>query len=179
MNESNPTIQFIEVFTTNKYVYETNQSIPTLRSKIDFVISQKEWFDFKYNLRGTLRSNNSFRLVRRAGFSTFDSWDREPVTIKGKLIKKEAHLTQVEIYLKPNFLFVFFSVIFAGTGIGALFYSLFKRNIEMTLASFGSAFFVLLLWFWAKYCKDYYQAEFERALDLPKNNNVLNRTIKL
>ena len=49
----------------------------------------------------------------------------------------------------------------------------------MILASFGCAFFVLLLWFWAKYCKDYYQAEFERALDLPENDKVLDRTIKL
>ena len=169
---------FLSVFTTNKYIYETNQSIDSIRSKIKFVLDQKEIFSFKYNLTGELNSDNSFKLSRRAGFLIITSWDRDPVTIKGKLIQDHSNSTKIEIDLKPNFIFLLLPFVFGIIGIGGLIHSIITQNKESLLGGFF-LIFSLIMWGIAKHSKYYYKSEFEKALGLPKNNLIIKRTIRL
>jgi len=178
MENPNLKDEFLNVFTTNKYVYETSQSIETLKSKIEFVINQKQILNFKYNLTGNLNSDNSFKLTRRAGLGVIKSWDRDPVTIRGKLIQSQTNLTKVEMDLKPNFIFVLFPILFGVIGIGALLNSIFNQDKETLIGGFF-LMVIPIMWIMAKYTKNYYKSEFERALNLPKNEIILNRTIKL
>lgn len=178
MIQKNSINNFLSVFTTNKYVYETNQSIDSLRNKIILVLDQKKVFNFKYNLTGKLNSDNSFQLSRRAGFLTIKSWDRDPVTIKGKLIQNQTNSTKIEIDLKPNFIFVLFPFLLGTIGIGALIYSIFSQNKESIIGGFF-LIIVPVIWLIARHTKNYYKTEFEKALDLPKNDIILKRTIKL
>lgn len=105
MQEMNLLDKFTDVYTTNQYVYKSNDSIETLRNKIKFLIDQEEILDFKYNLTGILRTDNSFQLVRKAGLGRIKSWDREPMTITGKSVPDGSKNTRIEMEIKPNFIF--------------------------------------------------------------------------
>ncbi len=124
MEEMSLLDKFVDVYTTNHYLYNSNHSIETLRRKIKFLINQEEIFDFKYNLTGNLNTDDSFKLVRKLGMGRIKSWDREPITISGKLAKDGLKNTKIEMEIKPNFIFLLFSVIFGVIGVGLLLSSL-------------------------------------------------------
>ncbi len=170
--------KFLNVFTTNKYVYETNQSIETLRSKIEFLINQKEYFNAYYNLTGHLNRDNSFKLTRRAGLILIGSGGGNPVTIKG-ILRNKLNSTEVEIEVKPNFVFVLYTVVFGLIGMGFLVNFIFTQKKETLFGAFFLIAVPIMMWALAKGAKIYYKSEFEKALDLPANELILRRTIKL
>ncbi|MBK6993381.1 MAG: hypothetical protein IPH31_00080 [Lewinellaceae bacterium] len=170
--------KLVDVFTTNRYLYTSSHSIETLRSKIKFLINQEEIFDFKYNLTGNLNPDDSFKLVRKLGMGRIQSWDREPITISGKLIRDGFKNTKIEMEIKPNFIFLLFSVLFGVIGIGSLISSL--QTHEEQAQRIGGMFSLVfpVMWGVAWYTKNFYKAEFERALDLQQEKIPINRTVK-
>lgn len=179
MEEMSLLDKFIDVYTTNHYLYNSNHAMETLRSKIKFLINQEEIFDFKFNLTGKLNIDDSFKLVRKLGMIRIKSWDKEPITISGKLVKEGLKNTRIEMEIKPNFIFLLSSVIFGVMGIGFLLSSLHTH--EDKAQSIGGIFLLIfpIMWVMAWYTKNYYKAEFERALDLQQEKIPQNRTIKL
>jgi hypothetical protein len=139
------------------------------------LINQEEIFDFKYNLTGNLNRDDSFKLVRKSGLGRIKSWDREPITITGKLVKDGLKNTKIEMEIKPNFIFLLFSVIFGVIGAGSLLSSLHTHKDK------GGLFLLVfpIMWTAAWYTKNYYKSEFERALDLQQEKIPKNRTVKL
>lgn len=161
-------------FTTSKYIYQTNQSLEVIREKIEFVINPKEIFNFKYNLSGSLQKDNSFKLTRRAGFISIDSWDREPVTITGVIKESQSAKTIVEVEVKPNAIFLLFAFLLGLLGLWFMISALFTGNWELF---FAGMFFLFLIptamWALASYTKRYYKSEFEKALNLRERDVLI------
>ena len=164
--------KFIDVLKNNNYTYETNQPIEILKEKIEFIINQKELFDFQFNLTGNLNSDNAFNLNRRLGLIVInDGAGGAPVEIRGKLKKKENGQTSIEVQIRLNFTMVFLPIAFGLVGIGTLTYSIIIGNTQNLFGVF-CLFFALTSWGILKYTKDYYKSEFESALNLSKNEII-------
>lgn len=167
--------KFIDDFKINSYTYKTNQSIEKLKDKIKFVINQKEIINFKYNLTGRLNSDNTFKLSRRIGLIVINNGTGgPPVTIRGKLIKRENSKTDIEIDLKPNWVLVILPIIFGIIAIVLIANSIITENKENMLGGF---FLIAVPIFWAmiKFSKNYYKSEFEKALDLTNGEIIENK----
>ena len=172
MTDKNFIKKFVDVFNSSEYIYETNQSLETLKDKVRFVTNQKKTFGFKYNLTGNLNLDNTFELSRIIGTIHINNGaGGPPVKIEGKLIEREGNKTNVEIKVKPNFVMILLPIIFGLIGIVVILYSILTWNTE-TL--FGGFFLIVASLFWGllKYTKDYYKSEFERALGLSENETI-------
>lgn len=169
---------FLDTYTTNFYLYETRQSLETLRGKIQFVIQQKEIFNHQYNLTGRLNADHSFKLTRRAGLGIIRSWDREPVTISGKITDNNSGASSIEVQFKPNFIFILFPIAFIALGIG-IFVKALLSNEQIKFEGLFFFIFIPIMWGMAFYTKKYYKSEFERALGLERNDTIIKRSIKL
>ena len=97
----------------------------------------------------------------------------------GKLVKDGLKNTKIEMEIKPNFIFLLFTLIFGVIGAGLLLSSLHTH--EDKAQRIGGTFLLVfpIMWAMAWYTKDYNKAEFERALDLQQEKTPKNRTIKL
>ncbi len=162
---------FITAFRTSKYLYRTNQSISNLKDKINFVIEQKEFFDFKYNLTGKLNSDNTFKLKRRMGLMEINEGIGTPLTIQGTLIEIEEFKTDILINIKLNWTLIILPIVFTLFSTFFLVNSIITNNAENI---YGVVFLIVLPIFWAtnKSLKRYYKLEFENALHISNSIEI-------
>jgi hypothetical protein len=146
------------VYTANTYVYTTNQTVAQVRANIEFVLNQKEIFDFQFNLTGTLNNDNTFKLVRRMGLVTITRAGK-PLTISGRFFENEDKKAIVEMKTKPHFIFAISTCFCMLGGIISLLIAHF-------IGVFTALIIIITLWINSYLTHKYYKSEFEKALDL-------------
>jgi Flp pilus assembly protein TadB len=146
------------VYTANTYIYTTNQTAAQVQANIEFVLNQKEIFDFQFNLTGTLNKDNTFQLVRRMGLVTITRAGK-PLIINGRFFENEDKKANIEMETKPHFIFSISTCFCMLGGIISLLFSHF-------IGVFFALIIIAILWINSYLTHKYYKSEFEKALDL-------------
>lgn len=115
-------------YRTDKYEYEVEESLETVKAGIEKLTSRNSIFN-KYNLSGNLYANNKFTLVRSWGFLRIGFIDQNPVTLDGKFYYIKTNLTGIKLEVRPNFIFLIFSILFSIAGILVFVNSLSKEAL--------------------------------------------------
>lgn len=159
----------IKAYKTSKYEYELNESIESVKLKIEALTETQNVFH-KHNLCGNLSSNNSFTLVRRWGLININFIDRNPVTLGGRFYYVKEGVTRIKLEVRPNFIFIILSIIF-----GVLGMVFFLKGFVNRAEGIGATAFVLVfpvLCTIAHFSKKTHQERFEKVLDLSKENLI-------
>lgn len=146
------------VYTTNTYIYTTNQTIAQIRANIEFVIKQKEIINFQFNLTGVLKKDNTFQLVRRMGLVTIGRIGK-PLTINGRFFENKEKQVIIEMETNPHFAFAILTCFSMLGGMLSLLY-LYFTGIVIAFA------IIIAVWLNSYFTHQYYKSEFEKALDL-------------
>jgi hypothetical protein len=159
----------IAAYQTSKYEYEIQEDIDWVKARIENLTESKSVF-YKHNLRGDLHQNNSFTLVRRWGFGRGNFIDPNPVTLDGRFYYVKDGLTRVKLEVRPNFIFILFSVILGVSGI-----VFFLKELVNETEEIRAVFFILtvpILYAVAHFSKNTHQKCFEDALNLTKQHLI-------
>jgi hypothetical protein len=169
--------KIVHSFLTNRYLYSTNQTEEQIREQFKALTKSVGFFeDYRYNLTGEV-SRDNFKLHRRAGLMLIRSWDRQPVTIYGEIIRNEQNLIDFDVEIKPNFVFLMSIILTTITPIGYFFYNLSNGKVDISpvLTCF---LFAIIVWLGAHFTVAYYKEEFEKAFDLEPASAPISSRIR-
>jgi uncharacterized Tic20 family protein len=162
---------------TYQYLYSTNKSEGEIRSKL-IEITQSNRYSNGYlsNLTGSV-SGKDFKLYRKSGSWYIRSWDSEPVTIYGQIIKNESDLVDFEVEIKTNFIFPLFIIILFLVQIAIILLTIKYETVGFLI--FASCFlFMTILWTLAYFIVKYYKNEFQKTFDFEENNEFIGKRIR-
>jgi hypothetical protein len=161
----------IKAYKTSKYEYEVKASRKSVKLKLKVEdLTETQGVFHKHNLRGNLTSNNSFTLVRRWGLLNINFIDRNPVTLDGRFYYVKDGVTRIKLEVRPNFIFIIFSVIFSVLGMVFFLKGLANGTEEIAAGAFILVFPILCTI--AHFSKKIHQERFEKALDLSKEDLI-------
>ncbi len=160
----NKVISLNKIFLGQDFVYEVNISMDEIIYKLKYIINQKNIFDFEYNLDGELFNDNTFLLTRRMGLIHINGGSSPPVTLMGKVNFISENKSSINLNIKPNYIFIIFSIVFTILALIVFVQSLFIREPDLI----GLVFLIvpILMGLTSFYTQQYHRMEFERALGI-------------
>jgi len=172
--------KIIHVLLTNRYIYKTRYTQKEVEQYLKRLIEPVGMDqEYNYDLKGEY-ANGKFKLIRDGNLRSIKSWDKEPVTIYGEIIKTDSDWVDLDVEIKSNAINI---LSISVSLIGLCIFLRMKLMTSSVHASIWHALFPIIvasvMWIQAYYDYIYYKSEFEKALRLEPEETPVSSRVRL